>query len=493
VEAAVERPSLVVPVAQSRISRLSVYGCAFLVAAGVVPLGSVHDWALLPLMGCVAAFGIVLLASQPNLQRMPGIWIFAPIPAAMLLQVLPLPKEILALTGNGLEEFLRRYDLSFAANTRAFRSLSIAPELTLRAVTIGVVLLLLVGGCSVQLSRCVRLCRGIAAAVTVVALSIALFALVQKATFNGKIYWFWESQIGVPHNYYGPFVNRNHFAGWMMLASAVTAGLMIGQIQASGRRVKAGWRNRVLWLSSREASQLLLTCAVLLVMLVSIMWSLSRSGMAATGLVIGILGFAALRRLGSTSRKLVAAGAMLLVLLAAVTWRGTDTLADWYGRTQTFQWRVDLWRDTLPALRDFWLVGSGINTYGTLMLLYPQTDKTVHAMQAHNDYLQLAVEGGLLVGIPVLITVGLLARTIRRRLAQPQDEMTRWIRMGAVAGLCGMALQETVEFSLQIPGVALLFAVLLAIAIHEPAPPERPRRAPDRRHHHGDAGLTSIR
>jgi hypothetical protein len=40
--------------------------------------------------------------------------------------------------------------------------------------------------------------------------------------------------------------------------------------------------------------------------------------------------------------------------------------------------------------------------------------------------------------------------------------------MGAVAGICGMAVQEFTEFSLQIPGVAVLFAMLVGIAIHEP-------------------------
>jgi hypothetical protein len=91
----------------------------------------------------------------------------------------------------------------------------------------------------------------------------------------------------------------------------------------------------------------------------------------------------------------------------------------------------------------------------------------------------------VLVGLPVLLLIGAVAREAIRRLRQPQDEMTWWIRMGAVAGICGMAVQELTEFSLQIPGVALLFATCVAMAIHEPAPivspapSRRPRRAPE--------------
>ena len=186
---------------------------------------------------------------------------------------------------------------------------------------------------------------------------------------------------------------------------------------------------------------------------------------------------AAYRFRGKVHRAVVA-GYLVLAAAGVVAWRGADTLVNWYGTTNTLEWRFDLWRDTMPALRDFWLTGSGWNTYGTLMLVYPRTDMSVFPREAHNDYLQLAVEGGLLVGIPVLMLIFTVAREIVRKLRQPQDEMTWWIRMGAAAGISGMAVQELTEFSLQIPGVALLFGTCVAIAIHEPAPvEEKPRRS----------------
>ena len=57
----------------------------------------------------------------------------------------------------------------------------------------------------------------------------------------------------------------------------------------------------------------------------------------------------------------------------------------------------------MPALEQFWLTGSGLNTYRTVMLVQPRTDLTVQPREAHNDYLQLAVEGGVLVTIPALM------------------------------------------------------------------------------------------
>jgi O-antigen ligase len=204
-------------------------------------------------------------------------------------------------------------------------------------------------------------------------------------------------------------------------------------------------------------------------MAVALVWSMSRSGIAAGTLGCLIVAGAAAKRMGTT-RAAFACGAIVLTLFVALSWKGADQLAAWYGKTNTLEWRFRLWNDTVPALEDFWITGAGLNTYGQVMLVYPQTDAGVHAQQAHNDYLQLAVEGGALVCIPALILILALGRLIVRRLREPQDETTWWIRLGAVAGLCGMALQSFTEFSLQIPGVALLFATCVAIAIHEPAP-----------------------
>jgi hypothetical protein len=81
--------------------------------------------------------------------------------------------------------------------------------------------------------------------------------------------------------------------------------------------------------------------------------------------------------------------------------------------------------------------------------------------------------------VPVVLLIVAVGRRTVRRLLEPQNEMTWWIRMGAAAGMCGMAVQELTEFSLQIPGVALLFATCIALALHEPAPRRRSYRKPD--------------
>jgi O-antigen ligase len=112
-----------------------------------------------------------------------------------------------------------------------------------------------------------------------------------------------------------------------------------------------------------------------------------------------------------------------------------------------------------------------MNTYGVTTLFYQTYDLRAHYVQAHNDYLQLLAEGGLLVTIPASAAMLLFVREIRRRFAETETgTITYWIRTGAVTGLISIALQEAVDFSLQIPANALLFTVLAAIALHRPLP-----------------------
>jgi O-antigen ligase len=200
----------------------------------------------------------------------------------------------------------------------------------------------------------------------------------------------------------------------------------------------------------------------------SLVWTMSRSGIAAAAVALGIMAAAAVSRSAGSRQRWRLAAYVVTAAAGVAAWRGAGALADWYGNTATLQWRVQLWKDSLPALQDFWLTGSGLNTYATLLLVYPRTDVTVMPRAAHNDYLQLAIEGGILVGVPALILLATLARSIVRAVRTPQDGTTWWIRMGAIAGLCGIGVQELSEFSLQVPGAALLCATCVAIAVHEP-------------------------
>ena len=459
--------------------RLVLSTVTLLVLWGVASFGAVYDWGRIPLMVTAALTGFALLVWTSR-RGWAAIAVGAAILVAIALQVIPFPANVLIGLSNTLS-VTSRYQVS-AAPLSSLSSLSVAPVETIGAALQVAALFLFALGLSSWL-RCTRdSLSALARNACVIAAAVGLEGIVQKGTFNGKIYWFWDSVASGSNrfgslNYFGPFVNRNHFAGWMIIGSSLVAGVLAGHASQAARDLKPGWRRRVLWLSSPEATGLVLLGSVLLVTLVSLVWTMSRSGILGAAIATLIIGGAAIRRMNGGTRKVLVGTVGLSLFAAGIAWKGADTVASWYATTDTLQWRFNQWHDAMAPLRDFWLTGSGLGTYGILTLIYPQTDTTVHAAQAHNDYLQLAVEGGLLVGIPVVIAIAALVRIIVKRLRTPQDERTWWIRLGAVAGIAGIAVQEITDFSLQIPGIAVLFAVVVAIAIHEPSrAPDRPER-----------------
>jgi O-antigen ligase len=394
---------------------------------------------------------------------------------AIALQIVPIPVWLVSALSPGTDEFLRTFDVSYRWKLTGVRQLSLAPDATGLALLAFIAFATLIFGASVAVARYGP--RRIAEGVIFTGGVLALVAIAQKATFNGRLYWFWEPQFS-SQNAFGPFVNRNHCAGWLLMAAALSLGYLYGRLSRPGALGGPGWRRRLLWLATPDASRLLLATASIAAMILAIVWTMSRSGMIGLTVAAGVIGVQIIRR--SRARGLGLARVWLIPALLgiAVAWRGPSTLLLWFDNTSTLHWRFGVWRDALGVIRDFPLVGTGLNAFGTAMHHYQSTPADVHVQQAHNDYLQLAAEGGLLVLVPVCFAVWVVVREIRRRFAEPQGtESTYWIRVGAVAALCGIAVQETVEFSLQMPGNAALFAVICGIALHR-APVPRDHEVP---------------
>src|SRR5205807_1745767 len=134
-----------------------------------------------------------------------------------------------------------------------------------------------------------------------VGLVIALLAIVVGPGSNGKVYGFWQpqSRSTMP---FGPFVNRNHYAGWMLMALSLGLGDFIARLVVAMAGIERSWRARLVWLSTPAASGLFLTGFALLVMAMSVLLSLSRSGVACLAATVLAFGCFAVRKLGRSRR-----------------------------------------------------------------------------------------------------------------------------------------------------------------------------------------------
>ena len=207
-----------------------------------------------------------------------------------------------------------------------------------------------------------------------------------------------------------------------------------------------------------------------IVMGLSLFMTKARSGIGAFALGSVLAAWTVFRRQQSRAAKAAVLASFLLLLVGAMGWAGVDTLAGKFVSADAMEstgFRMGIWKDTVGIIRRFPLTGTGFDTYGVATNIY-QTNRALHFQEAHNDYLQLAAEGGLLVGIPILMTLAIFVRDVRLRFREaPKGGTTYWLRVGAVVSLVSIALQSFVEFSLQMPGNAAFFAVLAAIALHQ--------------------------
>jgi hypothetical protein len=439
------------------------------IAWGAFAFGAVYPWAYWPLAiaaATVALAGLTVPAAigWRTLDLTAVVLALALFLAAAAAQLVPLPATTIASISPETPSIVSQLDLTAQLDPASARPLTIDPARTLRGLVVVASLAALLIGAARLFS--IVGAAGTARAIVVLGVLLALMGIVQRPLFTGKIYGFWTPlQSGVSP--FGPFINPNHFAGWMLMAIPVAIGLLCHDVSRGLRGVRPVWRERVLWLASPDASRLLLLTGAAAVMTLSLFLTTSRSGMAAGALAIVCVALASRR--DEVRRKNIAALAIVSALLVmAIGWAGIGTIASRFSGTnrRDLDGRTLVWKDATEVLRKYPIAGTGLNTYSVAMIFYQRFNRPTRYSQAHNDYLQLAAEGGLLLTLPAAIAIAVFVRAVRRRFAQETSVSTYWIRRGAVVGLFAIALQEIVEFSLQMPGNAFLFAVLCAIALH---------------------------
>jgi hypothetical protein len=450
------------------------------IAWGALAFGAVYPWAYTPLALVCASIGIAaLIVERRSGPRMSAVGAgLAAIGLAIALQLVPLSPATLERISPNTDAFLGPSDSSGGRGVEPgtgdaplFHPLSIVPAKTLLGLELFAGFALFFLGLS-RLVSAVGV-ESVARPIVYFGIVLALVGIVQWAATSTEghplIYGFWRPESG--SRSFGPFVNPNHFAGWMLMVLPLALAAFYESLLRTLQAMPSHGRDRTVILSSRAFGSLLVYSLACMVMGLSLFMTRSRSGIAAFTVGSALAGWIVFRRQGSVTAKAAVAASFLLLLLGTVAWAGLDTITGKFVESDeslaSVGGRVGAWKDTLGIVGRFPLTGTGLDTYGVAMVIYQTGSREVHFQEAHNDYLQLVAEGGLLVGVPVLFTLAIFLRDVRRRFIEaPKEGTTYWFRVGAILGLVSIGLQSLVEFSLQMPGNAALLAVLAAIAVH---------------------------
>ena len=451
---------------------LILFAASYLLFAGVAP------WTLWPLLAIAAAAALVspgtTLASHPR--TWPLDLSLTVLMAAIALQIVPLPASLVSRLSPHASDVTAAIRFApLGAPPPAWTTLSVNPGATL--VSLGTVVL---GVLSFWIARSVfnaggstRLfCRFLA----FLGLLAATMAVIQKAVAPRAVLFMLipEARSASP---FGAFINRNHFAAWLLLVAAPVAGYCIARLHIHPTR-RGPWRESLGQIMSSGA---VFTTIAALIMIGVLLLTLSRSALTGLGAAAVVGWFLGRHRLRiertSVPGLLGAAGAAVLLLVLFVDVDGWATRLEHTFTTPAVGFsRITIWRESLPIIGDFWLTGTGAGTYSNAMTVYQQTRLWVGAMQnwahfnnAHSFYVQVASEGGLLLALPALATLAAIVILGWRAVRADKGEMF-WVRIGAAAGLAGLAVQSIWEVALIMPANAALAGMLLGLLLYQREP-----------------------
>ncbi len=269
---------------------------------------------------------------------------------------------------------------------------------------------------------------------------LALFAVTQKATWNGKLYWVRELSYN-RGNPLGPFVNKNHFAGWMCMVAPLSFGI---------------------GLMSRSMSRRIRYIFFAVVMAITIFFSLSRGG-----IISFLLGTIILTLIvvwdASSKKSLIPVLSFVIALLGYLIYLGVSPIVQRFAQSGiSSHERLLVWSASFTAFRDFPLFGAGLGTFQHIFPMYKPDGITMFYQHAHNDYIEILLELGIIGALLVLLFLGHAGKHILYVRWRGRE---KYLKAAFVASLVSIAVFSLFDFNLHIPSNAILLSFILGLAV----------------------------
>jgi O-antigen ligase len=289
---------------------------------------------------------------------------------------------------------------------------------------------------------------------------VSIFGILQQLTFNGKLYWFREMRYGgIP---FGPYVNRNHFAGFVELVFPVAlVPLVLGKVR------KERW---------------IVVGLFGLLPIGALFLSASRGGVISFSVQLAVLILIMiLRRTGG--KHVLAGGLVLLLAFLLVSWLGVRQVLDRFSSLQSLEVttgkRASMRHDTWRVFLDHPWTGTGLGTLPTVFPAYETLYDAKFVNHAHNDYLEALADTGVVGGAFCATFIGMLLFFSLRQLLQIDKPFAAALHISGLVACVGFLVHSFVDFNLHIPSNALLFLLMAHLATGEILPAARENVPPN--------------
>ena len=286
--------------------------------------------------------------------------------------------------------------------------------------------------------------------------------------WTGNHYLLWFSKWAYRDDLTSTFVNRNSYATYTGLGLVAMTGLLIEEVV---RRLSLpeNARLKLRAFFDNVGFQPIWIIAGVLITATTVLLTHSRGGATATG--VGILGLilmvSLVPSLRGPWRKWVAL-VFVVSAVAALVLSGTETLTRLADTSWDVEGRHEIFELTLQAIQNNPWIGTGLATFKSIFPTYRTENLPLLVDLAHNDYLENMLELGIPAAVALFLAVlWLIVQCVLGAFRRHRDAIIPCIAVGASALI---ALQSLVDFSMQIPAVAVAYLVLLGAGLGQATP-----------------------
>ncbi len=289
--------------------------------------------------------------------------------------------------------------------------------------------------------------RRVVTVLTVFGFIYAFFAILQSVLSPDRIYGIYRPQSAVP---FGSFVNRHNFAAIIEMVISLPLGLIFAGSLRSDKRLLYG--------------------VAIAIIGTSLLLSGSRGGLVALLAQIILLIILTSRAKGRKNfvLKVALSGLLVFAAVGGAVFVGGDTsltrISETASSDDISSSRFHIWGVTLKVISAHLPFGAGLGAYAQAYTQFDTAGGNERVEQAHNDYLQVIADAGV-VG---LIISGLFLFWFFRegiRNAAVSNKFRRGVAVGAFAGCFAILIHSLFDFVLHITAVSVMFLTLIAILV----------------------------
>jgi O-antigen ligase len=298
----------------------------------------------------------------------------------------------------------------------------------------------------VYLDSAARL-RKMASLITIFGFAFAFFAILQAVLSPSKIYGIYEVEYAKP---FGSFVNRHNFAAFMEMSIAVPLGLLFaGAIPRDKRLIyltAIGLMGIALILSGSRGG---LVSLLAMIVFILILTNKTR-GQANIALTIGLTVLLV---------AVIIGGSILIGGESSLTRLAETSVSNDFSTNRTHIWNV-----TLQVIKNNLPFGAGIGAFAAAYTPYDTMNGIERVEQAHNDYLQILADAGI---VGLILAGFFIYRLFRTGLENIKTEnlFRRGVALGALAGCFAIFVHSLFDFVLHTTAISVLFLTSAALVV----------------------------